>query len=337
MTFLGHQTSVGDTISTHTLTWSVTLIDLGECTFFTISTHTLTWSVTSSFGGSSSVCTISTHTLTWSVTALLYLLVQFLCHFNSHAHVERDYLAVTFRIIAVISTHTLTWSVTRQVLPYTACRKFQLTRSRGAWPCPRRLIRRGARFQLTRSRGAWHLDYHGKLTTRNFNSHAHVERDFRHMTRNVHQVNFNSHAHVERDKIGLRPIQFFAISTHTLTWSVTGHTHTANARLPFQLTRSRGAWLVRCCLIQLVENFNSHAHVERDIGNNCSVLRYRNFNSHAHVERDSSGVALYSLSKISTHTLTWSVTFAVLFPLFFVEKFQLTRSRGAWHNATIKR
>ena len=154
MTFLGHQTSVGDTISTHTLTWivtdksnhyfipviisthtltwSVTLIDLGECTFFTISTHTLTWSVTSSFGGSSSVCTISTHTLTWSVTALLYLLVQFLCHFNSHAHVERDYLAVTFRIIAVISTHTLTWSVTRQVLPYTACRKFQLTRSRGA-------------------------------------------------------------------------------------------------------------------------------------------------------------------------------------------------------------
>ena len=75
---------------------------------------------------------ISTHTLTWSVTALLYLLVQFLCHFNSHAHVERDYLAVTFRIIAVISTHTLTWSVTRQVLPYTACRKFQLTRSRGA-------------------------------------------------------------------------------------------------------------------------------------------------------------------------------------------------------------
>ena len=56
------------------------------------------------------------------------------------------------------------------------------------------------------------------------------------------------------------------------------------------------------------QDFNSHAHVERDdlaelagaeyeisthtltwsvtIGNNCSVLRYRNFNSHAHVERD---------------------------------------------------
>ena len=46
MTFLGHQTSVGDTISTHTLTWSVT--DKSYLYFFTviISTHTLTWSVT---------------------------------------------------------------------------------------------------------------------------------------------------------------------------------------------------------------------------------------------------------------------------------------------------
>ena len=34
-------------------------------------------------------------------------------------------------------------------------------------------------------------------------------------------MNFNSHAHVERDIIGANPEEIFAISTHTLTWSVT--------------------------------------------------------------------------------------------------------------------
>ena len=77
------------------------------------------------------------------------------------------------------------------------------------------------------------------------------------------------------------------ISTHTLTWSVTldwkncGHT---------------------------VADFNSHAHVERDrIGNG---LRYilEHFNSHAHVERDLKSSFRTGLRKISTHTLTWSVT-----------------------------
>ena len=54
-------------------------------------------------------------------------------------------------------------------------------------------------------------------------------------------MDFNSHAHVERDGSRLA-IQFdIAISTHTLTWSVT----TENGEKPhtrgFQLTRSRGA------------------------------------------------------------------------------------------------
>ena len=56
-----------------------------------------------------------------------------------------------------------------------------------------------------------------------------------------------------------------AISTHTLTWSVTG---TDRAEVEPQY------------------NFNSHAHVERD----CTVLgacqEHLHFNSHAHVERD---------------------------------------------------
>ena len=34
-----------------------------------------------------------------------------------------------------------------------------------------------------------------------------------------------------------------------------------------------------------------------------------NFNSHAHVERDSLILVISQVVKISTHTLTWSVTF----------------------------
>ena len=33
-----------------------------------------------------------------------------------------------------------------------------------------------------------------------------------------------------------------------------------------------------------------------------------NFNSHAHVERDPVTIVIHFLIKISTHTLTWSVT-----------------------------
>ncbi len=52
------------------------------------------------------------------------------------------------------------------------------------------------------------------------------------------------------------------------------------------------------------------------------------FNSHAHVERDSEYEKAVANIKISTHTLTWSVTKgyeASEQPC----KFQLTRSRGA--------
>ena len=59
------------------------------------------------------------------------------------------------------------------------------------------------------------------------------------------------------------------ISTHTLTWSVT----------------LQPWWLPPMC-----QNFNSHAHVERD-GNTLDVLcDTANFNSHAHVERDSTSL-----------------------------------------------
>ena len=58
---------------------------------------------------------------------------------------------------------------------------------------------------------------------------------------------------------------YVSISTHTLTWSVT--------------------WFNEASFTQSI-NFNSHAHVERDIDENTAAREFKNFNSHAHVERD---------------------------------------------------
>ena len=55
-----------------------------------ISTHTLTWSVTILAKTHINHANISTHTLTWSVTQYKYLYTYINTHFNSHAHVERD-------------------------------------------------------------------------------------------------------------------------------------------------------------------------------------------------------------------------------------------------------
>ena len=57
-----------------------------------------------------------------------------------------------------------------------------------------------------------------------------------------------------------------------------------------------------------VLNFNSHAHVERDVVGTKDTSIIRNFNSHAHVERDCEHIIVKIFTDISTHTLTWSVT-----------------------------
>ena len=41
-----------------------------------------------------------------------------------------------------------------------------------------------------------------------------------------------------------------------------------------------------CELLVLLDDFNSHAHVERDVIMDISFHGLVNFNSHAHVERD---------------------------------------------------
>ena len=141
-------------------------------------------------------------------------------------------------------------------------------------------------FQLTRSRGAWPFMY---LLVGYFH-------------------NFNSHAHVERDFLLSSTFTILVISTHTLTWSVTGTLLEKSRSTSFQLTRSRGAWRVFEIFVKFFTNFNSHAHVERDYvcGNGtwkCGISTHTltwsvtvrhftadflhcNFNSHAHVERD---------------------------------------------------
>ena len=77
-----------------------------------ISTHTLTWSVTILKIMCPIFIDISTHTLTWSVTATACLDFDVPQDFNSHAHVERDDEIVGNFTKGRISTHTLTWSVT---------------------------------------------------------------------------------------------------------------------------------------------------------------------------------------------------------------------------------
>ena len=57
-----------------------------------------------------------------------------------------------------------------------------------------------------------------------------------------------------------------------------------------------------------VNNFNSHAHVERDDKGLYLMDHLKDFNSHAHVERDDYEEARRKILGISTHTLTWSVT-----------------------------
>ena len=55
-------------------------------------------------------------------------------------------------------------------------------------------------------------------------------------------------------------------------------------------------------------NFNSHAHVERDACGSPITKSRLYFNSHAHVERDNMIFEKVNFLRISTHTLTWSVT-----------------------------
>ena len=119
------------------------------------------------------------------------------------------------------------------------------------------------------------------------------------------------------------------ISTHTLTWSVTRALQNYGKRLSFQLTRSRGAWHECYADSNNFEWFQLTRSRGAWLNAQSKHAISINFNSHAHVERDVLKVVVDTLQHISTHTLTWSVTFLCFLCVFYF-KFQLTRSRGAW-------
>ena len=186
-------------ISTHTLTWSVTLPQIPIIYHRRISTHTLTWSVTMPSPCKTVSEIISTHTLTWSVTLQVFANFNIILYFNSHAHVERDICSSTTGKRIAISTHTLTWSVTLSIFGnsgISAISTHTLTWSVTVWPLLSEYSKaisthtltwsvtqrwygencRG-KFQLTRSRGAWPIGVNANFNMKHFNSHAHVERD----------------------------------------------------------------------------------------------------------------------------------------------------------------
>ena len=77
-------------------------------------------------------------------------------HFNSHAHVERDFIRICRTLTIGISTHTLTWSVTHSS-------KYTLSA-----------------FSISTHTLTWSVTPTEEEPTEeegNFNSHAHVERD----------------------------------------------------------------------------------------------------------------------------------------------------------------
>ena len=77
-----------------------------------------------------------------------------------------------------------------------------------------------------------------------------------------------------------------------------------------------------------VQDFNSHAHVERDQSDALYTQMVGNFNSHAHVERDCHLPYPSRILHISTHTLTWSVTHSSIHTIFtpFISTHTLTWS-----------
>ena len=177
------------------------------------------------------------------------LLPAYPFHFNSHAHVERDIHHSLSRI---------------------CYKKFQLTRSRGAWHTAKWVFKMRMTFQLTRSRGAWHA---------------------------------------KREQLRI----IIDISTHTLTWSVTGNGYSRRLWLQFQLTRSRGAWRWKWLFQTIMFVFQ----LTRSRG----AWRYDITYKH-----NEEGISTHTLTwsvttdliarldyfQISTHTLTWSVTFYFL-------------------------
>ena len=143
-------------------------------------------------------------------------------------------------------------------------------------------------FQLTRSRGAWRKDDTLRKAGENFNSHAHVERDGRKWKNCTWIYKISTHTLTwSVTSSCFKYVIWQSISTHTLTWSVTYNFVLNVAGGGFQLTRSRGAWLIKYLVTPFTNKISTHTLT-------WSVT----------MEEQDYNMAL----SISTHTLTWSVT-----------------------------
>ena len=105
---------------------------------------------------------------------------------------------------------------------------FQLTRSRGAWLKLAKTCKIINTFQLTRSRGAWLIENVCQLF---------------HVVISTHTLTWSVTNGLTRAWL------MNIISTHTLTWSVTCTANPCKTYAKFQLTRSRGAWLIVILLL----------------------------------------------------------------------------------------
>ena len=180
-----------------------------------------------------------------------------------------------------------------------------------------------------------------------------MERDTHFTALPLYCTNFNSHAHVERDCTILQAITSLSISTHTLTWSVTGfkkgefvgveyfnsHAHVERdaavvnfqpCQSQFQLTRSRGAWRGSWNRIPCRQQFQLTRsrgawHIITALAFVCLDISTHTLTWSVTIPRGQER----QLYLISTHTLTWSVTCCVN-GYHHLHLFQLTRSRGAW-------
>ena len=166
----------------------------------------------------------------------------------------------------------------------------------------------GKEFQLTRSRGAWQTSSFYDGENKNFNSHAHVERDM--VLENVASIDFTFQLTRSRG------------AWHAVKWVI----------LPIGYFNSH-AHVERDISLLLTfinfNDFNSHAHVERDEVQ-MSFTEMQVISTHTLTW----SVTIWDFEGIytkfiSTHTLTWSVTLLSL-KRRRDKEFQLTRSRGAW-------
>ena len=163
----------------------------------------------------------------------------------------------------------------------------------------------------------------------NFNSHAHVERDIAVLQLvlitkiSTHTLTWSVTCIIDKT---IRFVKF-QLTRSRGAWQY--RLNSLHHIYKFQLTRSRGAWHECYADSNNFEWFQLTRSRGAWLNAQSKHAISINFNSHAHVERDVLKVVVDTLQHISTNTLTWSVTFLCFLCVFYF-KFQLTRSRGAW-------